>query len=486
MVIKHIAEMPLVTNKISQTTDTLVMGAGLAGLTVAHQLVKSNHRVIAIEKNKHVGGLARTIKEGDFRYDVGGHRFITQDKAVDDFVKSILEGDYLVVPRSSKILLNNQYFQYPLKPINSIFGLGVKQSIKIILDYAYQRLKNQLLNKQPRCLEDWVVQQFGKTMFELYFKEYSEKVWGIDCKHIAKEWIAQRIQGLSLGAAIKDAISNKKDYQYTTLVDNFIYPHLGIGALADNLSKNIVGENKVLTQSSVIRLNHSNNKIGNAVIKQGNKSKIIEAQEFVSSIPITTVVNALYPQAPKKILDTAAKLRYRDLLLVTIMLNQERVTDQTWIYFPDKKIPFGRIHEPTNWSAKMAPAGKTLLVAEYFCFQNDEIWSSDDKQLAEMTAKQLHDLNLINKQNVIDFKVLRIPKAYPLFENGFQANCTAIYEYLDQFENLSMTGRTGKFKYYNMDHTIGSGIDVAQKIINKYPEKCIKQDKNLTRDGTNS
>jgi len=460
------------------------MGAGLAGLSVAHQLTKSDHKVIVIEKNEHVGGLARTINEGDFRFDLGGHRFITQDKAVDDFVKNILQGDYLIVPRTSKILLNDKYFHYPLRPMNSIFGLGIKQSVKIIVEYLYERIKKQISNKQPGCLEDWVIQQFGKTMFELYFKDYSEKVWGIDCKHIAKEWIAQRIQGLSLGAAIKDALSNKKDDKYTTLIEHFIYPHLGIGAIADNLHAHIATKNEVLTNTSVIRLNHANNKIKNVVVKQNNNKKIIEAQDFVSSVPVTTLVNSLYPRAPQQVLETVAKLRYRDLLLVVIMLNQERVTDQTWIYFPDKNIPFGRIHEPTNWSTKMAPAGKTLLVAEYFCFRNDNIWGGSDKHLTDLTIKHLQDLDLINKHNVLDFKVLRIPNAYPLFDNGFQEHCELTYEYLEQFENLSMTGRTGKFKYYNMDHTIGSGMDVAQKIINKYPATT-QQQYSIPREGTN-
>ena len=475
--------MAIIENKFSQKSDVLVMGAGLAGLTAAHQLTNSSYSVVVIEKYNHVGGLARTITEGGFRFDLGGHRFITRDKVVDSFVKNILQGDYLVVPRTSKILLNDKYFQYPLRPINAIFSMGIKKSAKIIVEYIYELIKKKIYRKQACCLEDWVIQQFGKTMFELYFKDYSEKVWGIDCKHIAKEWIAQRIQGLSLGAAIKDALLNKKDDKYTTLVDHFIYPHLGIGAIADKLYDNITAQNEILTSTSVVRLNHANNKITNAVVKQGNKNKIIEAQNYVSSIPVTTLVSSLCPGAPEKVLEAATKLRYRSLLLVTVMLDQERVTDQTWIYFPDKKIPFGRIHEPTNWSAKMAPPGKTLLVAEYFCFQNDEIWKSSDEFLTDLTIKHLQNLGLINKNKVLGSRILRIPHAYPMFENGFQERCELIYDYLDQFENLSMTGRTGKFKYYNMDHTIGSALDVAHEIVKKYPVTTMKQQMSPLTEG---
>ena len=209
--------------RLSQTTDVLTLGAGLAGLTAAYCLTESGCRVTTIEKSLQVGGLARTISHGDFRFDIGGHRFLTNDAAIDDFVKNLLAGDYLVVPRSSQILLNNKYFQYPLKPLNSIFGLGVNTSIKILLDYAYQKLKNKFKSTELRSLEDWVIQQFGKTMYTLYFRDYSEKVWGIDCDNIDKEWIAQRIQGLSLGEAIKAAIRKKNDKKYTTLTDNFIY-----------------------------------------------------------------------------------------------------------------------------------------------------------------------------------------------------------------------------------------------------------------------
>jgi protoporphyrinogen oxidase len=466
--------------RISQRTDVLTMGAGLAGLTAAYCLTKSGCRVTTIEKNYHVGGLARTISEGGFRFDIGGHRFLSNDAEVDEFVKNLLAGDYLVVPRSSKIFLNNKYFQYPLKPLNSIFGFGVNTSIKILLDYAYQKLKNQIKSRELYSLEDWVVQQFGKSMFSLYFRDYSEKVWGIDCKNIAKEWIAQRIQGLSLGDAIKAALFNKKDAKYTTLTDNFIYPHLGIGAIAQQLYKNVVSNNAVLTNTSILRLHHSNNKITHAVVRTGNRNQIVEADQYISSIPVTAIVNALYPKVPPTILKVASELRYRDLVVVTLMLKQERVTDQTWIYFPDKNIPFGRIHEPTNWSAKMAPPGTTSLVAEYFCFRDDAVWTKTDDDLTQMTISHLRKVSLIDRNNVINSKVLRIPNAYPLFDVGFQARCNILYDYFSQFKNLSFTGRSGSFRYYNMDHTIRSGMDVAQQIVQKIPQHNVQAENTFT------
>jgi protoporphyrinogen oxidase len=304
-------------------------------------------------------------------------------------------------------------------------------------------------------------------MFSLYFRDYSEKVWGIDCDKIAKEWIAQRIQGLSLGGAIKAALSGKKDKKYTTLTDNFIYPHLGIGAIADKLYKEVKDHCPVLTDTSLLRLNHSGERVTSAVVRTGPRNQIIEAEEFVSSIPINTVVNSLYPKPPGDISRVANALRYRDLVTVTLMLDRERVTDQTWVYFPDKHIPFGRIHEPTNWSAKMAPPGKTSVVAEFFCFRGDGIWNGSDEKLANLTVHHLQDLGLINSRDIVGSKVLRVPNAYPLFEVGFQERCDFLYDYLSRFENLSFTGRSGKFRYFNMDHTIRSAMDVAKELMPK-------------------
>lgn len=448
-------------------TDVLVMGAGLAGLTVAQQLTQANHSLIAIERDKQIGGLARTIKQGDFRFDLGGHRFLTNDRDIDEYVKTLLQGDYLTVSRTSKILLNKKYFDYPLRPLNSVFGLGLAKSLQILADYAFQKLKNRFNDIPQSSLQDWVTAQFGRTMFELYFKQYSEKVWGIDCNRIAREWITQRIQGLSLGDAVKAALFNRRQAKHTTLTDQFIYPHLGIGAIAERLAEQIVTRNEIATGTSLLRLHHDGEKIQNAVVSHKGRNRIIKAKEYVSSIPLTAIVRALSPAAPQKIVDAVNGLRFRDLVIVTLMVNRDRVTDQTWIYFPDKDIPFGRIHEPTNWSANMAPPGHSSLVAEYFCFKGDETWNTTDEQLVEQTISGLQSLDILDKGNVIDSRVLRIPNAYPLFEVGFQEKCETILDYLDNFQNLSVTGRGGSFRYFNMDHTIASGMSIAHKIMNK-------------------
>ncbi|MCK4585943.1 MAG: hypothetical protein KAU29_01285, partial [Gammaproteobacteria bacterium] len=298
----------------------------------------------------------------------------------------------------------------------------------------------------------------------IYFRDYSEKVWGIECQHIDQRWVEQRIQGLSLGKAIAKAILPTKKKKYTTLADRFIYPRKGIGQITDNLAADISEENAIYTQSRVQFINHSDSRIQSVEMLCDNRTSKISASHFVSTIPLPILINSLRPKPPEDVLEAASKLRSRDLVTVTLMINRPRVTDHTWIYIPEKSIPFGRIHEPTNWSNSMAPPGKSLLVVEYFCFRGDKTWNSEDFELITSTSKILHDLGIIDQKDIIDQVVMRIPNAYPLFEIGYSENCHTINQYLERFENLHTAGRGGMFKYYNMDHTMKAGFDVAETI----------------------
>ncbi len=464
----------------------VILGGGLAGLSAGYVLSKADRKVLVFESNSVVGGLSRTIVKGEFRFDLGGHRFLTKSKRIENFVKDLMDGELLTVHRKSKIYLHNKYFDYPLKPLNAIFGLGIPATIKIILDYGIERLKNLLREPDNISLEDWVVSNFGRTMFNIYFKEYSEKIWGIECSRISSEWVAQRIKGLSLGIAIKNAFLKFSGKGLPTLADNFLYPSSGIGRISDKLKETIDKNNQVLTNTRIEQLNHSDFRIESIEVKylcrqdDSNSSRniipplvkrgrgdlsIIEGSEFISSIPITTLVTILHPRAPEDVLTAASMLRYRDVVIVAIMLSRERVTDLTWIYIPERKIPFGRIHEPKNWSLKMAPEDKTLIVAEYFCFEGDETWRADDGQLIELTIHYLEKLRFIKRDEVLDSVVIRTLKAYPLLEVGYKEYYNKVWDYLNRFKNLHIVGRAGIFRYLNMDHAIETGIETAEKII---------------------
>ncbi|HSA78979.1 MAG TPA: FAD-dependent oxidoreductase [Nitrospirota bacterium] len=449
------------------TNDIVILGGGLSGLSTGYVLSNAGFSVKVYERDSVVGGLAKTIDKNGFRFDLGGHRFFTQDEQIDAFVRNLMGNELLTVQRSSKIYLRNKYFDYPLKPINAMFGLGIPTTVRILTDYVRQTTKRTIRNREPVSLEDWVVSNFGRTMFNIYFKEYSEKVWGIDCSRISETWVAQRIKGLSLATALKNAFFKFSGKDLATLTDSFLYPSFGIGRLSDRLREEIEKSNNVFTDTIVECVNHSDFRVGSISVRNQGHVLTIPVDECISSIPITKLVSMLNPSPPASILETAAKLRYRDLVIVAIMVDRERVTDQTWIYIPEQKIPFGRIHEPTNWSPAMAPLGKSLLVMEFFSFRGDAVWNMQNDKLVDLTVENLVRLGFINKREVLDSAVVHVPKAYPLFEVGYRKHADDLHDYLGRFSNLHIAGRSGMFRYYNMDVAIRSGIETAEKVIQK-------------------
>ncbi len=444
--------------------DAVILGGGLAGLTTGYLLSRARRSVTMIEREPNLGGLARTVETQGFRFDLGGHRFITRDAQVDAFVRELLAGEYLEVDRSSRILLGENWFHYPLRPLNALSGFGFSTAAKILCDYAAERAKACFDSRPPVCLEDWVVRHYGRRLFSIYFKDYSEKVWGIDCQNIATEWIEQRVQGLSLGAAILNAIVPRFGTARSTLATRFLYPQLGIGQIAECLHRGMAATSRVLNNTAVVRLDHADDRIRRVTVRNGKYTVVLYSDDFVSTIPLQALVTALHPRPPASVLAAASRLRSRDLVVVAVMINRPRITEHTWIYLPENKVPFGRIHEPTNWSPHMAPAGKTLLVAEYFCFRGDTIWNRTASEATRLTVDGLERLGLIDKCDVLDSVVLRIPNAYPLFEVGYKEHCACIQDYLDRFDNLHVAGRGGTFRYYNMDHAMRSAMDIADRL----------------------
>jgi protoporphyrinogen oxidase len=447
--------------------EIVILGGGLAGLTAGYFLTRAGHRVRLFESDSSVGGLSKTIESGHYRFDLGGHRFFTKNKNTEDFVRQLMNGELISVTRKSKIYMRSKYFEYPLKPLNAAFGLGIPTTAKIILDYWAERLKTYLKKPEIVSLEDWVVSNFGRALFNLYFREYSEKVWGADCGSISSEWVSQRIKGLSLGVAIKNALFKLSGKDIATLADRFLYPSLGIGRISEKLMEGINGISSVSTNTRVARINHRGFRVEDVTVCGPDSQNTAKGDEFVSTIPVTTFLKIMRPGVPEDVSAAASCLRYRDLIIVAVMLNRRSITDQTWIYIPEKKIPFGRIHEPKNWSAFMAPEGKTLIVAEYFCFEGDGIWNTGDKELESLTAFHLEALGFISKKEVIGSSVVRVPKAYPFLDVGYKKHYNIIFDYLKKFKNLHTTGRTGMFRYYNMDHTIEAGMEIAGSILGK-------------------
>jgi protoporphyrinogen oxidase len=445
----------------------VILGAGLAGLAAGYNLSAAGKTVNVIEADSTVGGLAKTITYHGFRFDLGGHRFFTTSRRVNNFVKGVLNEGFLVVHRKSKIYLFNRYFDYPLKPANVILGLKPLTSLRILRDYLKERVKAQIKAPDIITLEDWIVNRFGRAMFNLYFKPYSKKVCGIESAKISKEWGEHRIRDLSLWTAIKRAFSSVNTKYIATLADQFIYPPMGIGQISERLRDGIEKQNQVLTNTTVAQINHQNFRITNVIAKNEDQICKLAGEEFITSIPLPNFIKMIRPCPPEDIIKAASQLKFRNVVTVTIMLNRDRVTDNTWIYFPEKEIPFGRIHEPVNWSPQTAPPGKTHLVLEYFCSKGDKLWRLSDEQFISLSLDYLEKLDFIVKGDVIDSCVVRVPNAYPLFALDYRKYYLKVLKYLEQFKNLHIVGRVGRFKYHNMDHVIESGTHVAETILER-------------------
>ena len=453
----------LSTETGSENTEgtAVVLGGGLTGLSAAYEFASKGIKPELFEADDTVGGLSKTIVRDGFRFDIGGHRFHTKDSEVEALVRDLMGDELINVGRKSQIYMNGQFFDYPLKPLNSISGLGIPTLLKVIADYSIERIKG-LFNPDPGdSLEDWVVRNFGRKMFEIYFKIYSEKVWGIPCSRISRSWVERRIAGLSLATAIKNAFNKAVGKDLPTLIDDFLYPALGIGRLSDRLAEEIERSGQVHTSSAVSKIHHNGKNI-TSVVAGDHKAT---AERYISTIPLTELVKMMNPPPPDDVLDAASALGYRDLVITAIAVDKPEVTNLSWIYIPDKDIPFGRIHEPKVWSSAMAPEGKSLLVVEYFCFRNEGVWLNTDEELIETSVKGLEGLGFLKANEVFRGWVLRVPGAYPLFEIGYEEKTKILLDYLAGFDNLTVAGRAGKFAYLNMDHAIAAGLEAARSSV---------------------
>lgn len=443
----------------------VILGGGLSGLTAAYALTGAGRRTALIEKGTTVGGLARTLTYEGHRFDLGGHRFLTSDRKINQIVQDVLGEDLLTVGRKSRIYFRDRYVDYPLNPANAVFGLGLPATLKILSDYGMEKAAGIVKPRVNLSLEDWVVAQFGRAMFDLYFRDYSEKVWGIGCNRIDMDWIAQRIDGLSLWEALKNAFFKVSGRKIKTLNDTFQYPRWGIGQIAEQLGNAISARNPIMTGTEVVGIHHTGDRVLAVEVQEGQHRDLLDGDDFMSSIPLPQLLKCLSPRPPEEIRHAAAQLAYRDLVTVTLLVDRERVTDLTWLYLPEKTIPFGRIHEPTNWSRAMAPEGRTHLVAEYFCTRGDEVWSAPDSRLEALTVEHLQRLGLIRQAEVTGSCVMRTGHAYPLFEIGYREHVTTIMNYLARLKNLQVIGRTGMFSYLNMDPAMGSGLEAAERLL---------------------
>lgn len=445
--------------------SVVIIGAGPAGLTAAYELSKQEVPAVVLEADSIVGGLARTVNYKGYLFDIGGHRFFTKWAEVEQIWKEILGEKLLERPRLSRIYYRRKFFFYPLRPTNTLFGLGILESLRILLSYFHSWV---FPSRQEENLEQWISNRFGRRLYKIFFKTYTEKVWGIPCTEIRAEWAAQRIRGLSLTTAIRNALFKPKKVKVKTLLDRFHYPERGPGEMWETLSERLRQRGyPVLLERSVVRICHSGGKITHLVTRGSHGEEAFSGSHFISSMPIRDLINVLDPAPPKEIRDAANRLRYRDFLIVSLIINRKELLPDNWIYIHEPAVKVGRIQNFKNWSPAMVPdPSKTCVGMEYFVFENDELWSSPDHALIELARRELVQLGLARTEEILDGTVVRMPKAYPMYDNCWFQEVDKIRRYVEAcLPNLQLVGRNGMHKYNNQDHSMMTALCAARNIL---------------------
>lgn len=440
----------------------ICIGGGPAGLTAAYLLAKKGEaRITVLEGTKMLGGISQTAQYKGYRFDIGGHRFFTKYEPVEALWHEILEDEFIQVPRQSRIHYQGKYFDYPLKAFNALSGLGIWQAVMILQSYLRAKIWP---NPVEENFEQWVSNRFGKRLYNIFFKTYTEKVWGIPCTEIRAEWAAQRIQNLSLAKAILNAASiNKRSSAIKSLIDRFQYPRLGPGQMWETCAEKLVAMGgEVRMEHKVEALEHVDGKIVAVRVKTPEGTQRLEAEHFISTMPIRSLVRAFDPKPPAEVREAGDGLRYRDFVVVALILDKEKLFTDNWIYIHTPGVKVGRIQNFNNWSEAMVPEkGRTCLGMEYFCFEGDGLWTSKDEDLVKLATEELGKLGLADPKLVVDGTVVRMPKAYPIYDSAYRAHLDNARAYLDGFANLHPVGRNGMHKYNNQDHSMLTAMMVV-------------------------
>src|SRR5438034_848204 len=455
-------------------TKVAIIGAGPAGLTAGYLLSKEEADVIILEADSvYVGGISRTTTYRGFHFDIGGHRFFSKSKAVEDLWTEILPNDMLVRPRSSRIFYGGKFFSYPLKPFEALLKLGIFKSILCVLSWLKARL---FPVRHPRNFEEWVSNQFGKRLFNTFFKSYTEKVWGMSCKEISADWAAQRIKGLSLGSAIKNALlpqrspNGDRTKVIKTLINSFRYPRKGPGMMWEAAAEKVQAfGGKVEMGARVNGCAYDEATSAWTVQfkdRDGNQHSI-EAEHVISSAPMRELVCGIQPLVSERTRRAAESLKYRDFLTVMLILKERNKFADNWIYIHDPSVKVGRVQNFRSWSPEMVPdPDKACYGLEYFCFEHDGLWGSKDEELIELAKLELIKIGLAREGDVVDGCVVRQKKAYPVYDDDYGRHVATIREELeDRYPNLHLVGRNGMHKYNNQDHAMMTAMLCVENIL---------------------
>ncbi len=450
----------------AKPAPVVVIGAGPAGLTAAYQLAKASVPAVVLESDVVVGGISRTVERDGWRFDIGGHRFFTKVQPVEDLWHEILPAeDFLMRPRMSRIYYNGKFYDYPLRAVNALGNLGILEAARCVGSYAWARVKPP---KDLGSFEGWTVSRFGWRLYRTFFKTYTEKVWGVPATDIKADWAAQRIKNLSLSKAIANALlprRNQKDI--TSLIEEFQYPKFGPGMMWEHCRERAEALGATVRMASpVVSVHHENGLAVGVSYRHDGRDQRLDASHVISSMPLSALVYAMDPPPPPEILAAARDLHYRDFLTVALVVPQHRGFADNWIYIHYPGVRVGRIQNFGSWSPHMVKDGHTCLGLEYFVFEGDDLWELPDDDLVALATKELAELNLVEPGDVEAGYVVRMPKAYPVYDEAYAAAVEAIRAWMAaSARNVHPVGRNGMHRYNNQDHSMYTAMLTVENIV---------------------
>ena len=444
--------------------SAIVIGAGPAGLTAADELCRSGRTVAVIEQDPYnVGGLARTESYKGYRFDLGAHRFYSKNSEIRRWWSERLGSDFIEVERLTRILYRGRYFHYPLRPANVLCQLGPMEAARCICSYLRSKLAPI---RDEISFEDWVRNRFGTRLFQIFFKSYTEKVWGMPCDAISVDWASQRIRGLSLARAVLGGLGlGPKSSSAKTLVDRFHFPRRGSGMMWESARDALVRSGAQLNMGHrVTRVRRADGRICEIeTVDQHGGLSTFSADDYVSSMPLSDLAKVIDPPLPDVVRKAAEALKYRDLIIVLLIVNRRDVFPDHWIYIHDPSVLVGRIVNSGNWSCEMTPdPDTTALVLDYFCNEGDSLSTRTNAELLSLARSEIDSLGVASSDSVIDGHVVRVPRAYPVFDCDYKAHVATIRAELERIPNLHFAGRNGMHKYNNQDHSMLTGIIAAR------------------------
>ena len=445
----------------------VIIGGGPAGLTSSYELMKYGVKSVVFEKADKVGGISRTETYKGYRFDIGGHRFFTKVSQVQAVWKEILGNEFIEIPRLSRIYYDGKFYDYPLALFKTLKNLGLFESAMILLSYLKAKAKKQLNpNFKAETFEQWVTDCFGRRLYRIFFKTYTEKVWGIPCNKIRADWAAQRIKNLSLKQAVINALFGGTNAK--SLIKKFDYPRLGPGMMWERCQEILEMHNSsVHLNTEVVRVEREGNHIIKVLAKQGDRTFEVVGDHFINSMPIAALMHRLKPLPPDYVLEAARGLKYRDFLIVSLIINREHLFPDNWLYIHSPEFRVGRIQNFKNWSPEMVPDGnKTSLGMEYFCSEDDDLWEMLDTDLIKLASTEIVNLNLgVQPGDVEDGCIIRQRKAYPVYDGEYRQHLQVLEDYIRTFDNLQTVGRNGMHRYNNQDHSMLSALLAAKNIV---------------------